>query len=103
MQSRIDRASQFLPFDALKGFHEMLELQEKRSLLEQEKTSQNVESILLSLKKDDKVKVSYYYDLEYLETIGLVKEIDYKRKKLWVSKSEIDFQDIASIERKNNI
>ncbi len=103
MQSRVDRASQFLPFDALKGFHEMLELQEKRNLLEQEKTYQNLENILLSLRKDDKVKVAYYYDLEYLETIGLVKEVNYKKKTLLVSRSEIPFQDIVLIERKNSI
>lgn len=99
MQS--DRAKQFLPFDSLKGFKEMLLLAEKtkekkKDLLEDECDILN--QMLLKLKKNMNVTVGYYYNIEYIKTSGIIKKIDFIYRKIYLLDSIINFDDIIYIE-----
>jgi len=102
MQSDIERARQFLPFDALKGFRESLEKTE--SLLENKKilTSDSEEELnnkFITLDVGNRVLVKYYYQFEYVECYGLVKKIDIIYKNLYLSNSKISFDDIIDIKK----
>ena len=96
-----NRARQFLPFDALTGFREALELQER--LIESRKElmddyKYNLNEKISKIRVGDLVKVKYYYEIEYIETIGKVKRIDNVYKKIYVADSALEFDDIIDIE-----
>lgn len=99
MQSN-DRAKQFLPFDALKGFQEALlqaeqQFEEKRILGED--TCEMLNSQISKLQKGDTVTIRYYYGIEYIETTGVIKKIDFISKKIYLSYTKISFDDIVEI------
>lgn len=101
MQSKLNRAKQFLPFDALTGFKEtILEIQKVRN----EKCYLSFDQIneinykLKSVKLGNKIKVKYYYLLDYIETIGIVKKMDNYKQLLLVGNSIIFYDDILDIE-----
>ena len=101
MLNNIDRAKQFLPFDALKGFREALKQKEKN--IENKKElwefkEDEINENLKMIKKDMLVKVSYYYNLEYIEVVGKIKMIDRTNKKLIILNSIISFDNIFFIE-----
>ena len=100
--SQTDRAKQFMPFDALKGLQNALrmkeyqhERQEKGDLTEE--AIDKMSKILLSLKKEDTVKVKYYEDGHYKEITGKCK-ILYEERKMLFDLKKIDFDDIFEIE-----
>lgn len=100
MQSNVNPASQFMPFDALKGFREALKkvekaVEEKRELSED--VFRELNRKLMSLNVGDNVEIEYYYDLEYIKIKGIVKKIDLNNKILYVGNSKIYFDDIVSI------
>lgn len=102
MQSNLDRARQFLPFDALKGFRESLERTE--FLFENKKTlssdsEEELNNKFLSLDVGNRVFVKYYYQFEYIETYGIIKKIDTIYKNLYLSNSKISFDDIIDIKK----
>ena len=99
MQNR-DRAKIFMPFDALAGFREGLEkackkYNSKKSISEEMESELNEK--LKSLKKGDKVKIIYYYNIDYSEVIGNIKKIDILNKNLTIDSSKIYFDDILDI------
>lgn len=101
MLNNIDRAKQFLPFDALKGFREALKEKEKNIELKKElfdKEIDELNEIIKKLRKDMLVKISYYYNIEYIEIVGKIKMIDIINKKINILNSVINFDDIVSIE-----
>lgn len=96
MPNNIQRAVQFLPFDALPGWKEALyEVEQKMG--QKETTFATVESKLVHLKKGDQIKVYYYNQLAYLELMGTIKKIDFVKKKLYIAQAIIDFEDIDQI------
>lgn len=100
MQSEVDRASQFLSFDALKGFKEAILLKEKKEenkkiLFDDFNDILNLK--LKKIKKGDIIKIKSFYNLEYIETVSEVKEINYSFKYLLLSNSKIYFDDILDI------
>lgn len=102
MQNDLDRARQFLPFDALKGFRESLEKIE--FLVENKKTlscdsEEELNSKFLSLDIGNYVFVKYYYQFEYVEAYGIIKKIDTIYKNLYLSNSKISFDDIIDIKK----
>lgn len=101
MQNNIDRARQFLPFDALKGFREMLLFVEKQKLEKKEFSSDFLNVLnekLNSLKKGMNIKVTYFYELNYIETCGIVKKVDTVNQTLILLNTKINFDDIMDIE-----
>lgn len=101
MQNNINRASQFIPFDALKGFKEALkqvENQAETKKILSEDLFENINIKLKTLKKGDKINIEYYYQTDYINTIDIVKKVDYNFKKIYLFNSIIDFDDIFNIE-----
>lgn len=100
--SRQDRAKQFLPFDALAGFKELLkekeiELEERKELSE-ERFSE-LESEFNRVKIGSLVRIKYYYNKQYINISGKVTGIDYSKKQIKIdSKLEINVFDIYYLE-----
>lgn len=102
MLNDLERARQFLPFDALKGFKESLEKTER--LLENKKTlaidsEEELNNKFLTLSVGSRVLVKFYYQFEYIEAYGTVKKIDTIYKNLYLSNSKISFDDIIDIKK----
>ena len=105
MMRRVDRAKQFLPFDAMKGLYEELREREKkvarverRELDEEESAALN--DALLSLRKNDRAEVIFFKDGFYYCLEGVVSEIDVVQKQIVFGAEKIPFFDLFSIKRK---
>lgn len=101
MQNSDFRAKQFLPFDALKGFREaiktMEEIHESKHDLSIDELNELDKKIEM-IKKNDLIKVKYFYDDQYIETIDTLKKVDTIYKKLILKNNKISFDDIMDIE-----
>lgn len=100
--SRQERAKQFMPFAALKGYPEALQRKEKpripkRELPEEFQTS--LDWKLRQVRKNDRVIVTYYHESEYLELTGRISELDRTTGTLGVDDVRIPFEDLYDIER----
>ena len=103
-ETRLDRAKQFLPFDALDGFRELLkkaevEIEEKRDLSEESLSA--LEKEFNKMEVNSMIKVNYYnYQLKkYVEISGIVTEINRIKKKITIDKERnINISDIQSLE-----
>ncbi len=102
--NRGERAKQFMPFAALKGFEELLAEKEKMivpkiELSEERKAELDV--IMRSIKKNDVITITYYVQNEYLKMRGMVSGIDTNARYLKVVNTKIPFDDIYDITNKN--
>lgn len=96
-----DRAGQFMPFAALKGFYELIKEKERVIIPKHELAEDKAEELsekMKNVKKGIMVKVIYYSDGEYVSTEGIVTKIDITFRKLVIVKTEINFDDIWDIE-----
>ena len=96
-----DRARQFLPFDALKGFKDLIKEVERVKVNKKELTEQNIEKLsktILSLEKGMMVKVIYFEQDEYLKLEGIVSKIDITNRFIMIVKKRISLDDIFEIE-----
>jgi hypothetical protein len=101
MQNNIERAKQFMPFDALKGFREMLHFVEKQKFEKKDFSSDFLTVLdekLNNLKKGMNIKVTYFCDLNYIDTCGIVKSVDVINQSLILLNTKINFDDIMDIE-----
>ena len=100
--NRIARAKQFLPFDALKGLQEALrekeiEYEEKKELSEE--SLDDLQKEFKKKEKGKKVKIRYYINNQYKNSIGIVTNIDYIRKRITININEnINLCDILKID-----
>lgn len=83
--SRQDRAKQFMPFDALKGFREALVEQERivrepKELSEEQNLHLNWR--LDQLREGDEVIIDYFQDKEYKKAVGIFLKSDRIKKSL---------------------
>lgn len=97
---RADRAKQFMPFDALKGFREALEEKErvivpKRELSEEQK--EELDRKLRRIRKRDIITVEYFLCGEYVKVTGMVSGLDETARVLKVVNTKIAFDDISSL------
>ena len=105
MLSKEQRASQFIPFDALKGFQEALRQKEKEFEYTDKKelSEEIVEQIsetLSTIDINDNIKVKYYKNRKYEEAMGKVKEITPIKKRIVLyDDTKIYFTDILEIEK----
>lgn len=99
--SRDDRARQFLPFDALKGFSDAIREKEVEYVEKKELSDEQIEEIcnkINELEKDDKVEIKYYKNKQYKEITGNIQEINYSKKKIILYENiNINFSDIYII------
>ena len=101
MQSNVERAKIFSPFDALKGLQDALRLQEKiaeNKVELGEDRELELNKKISSLVKGDNVTIKYYYGIEYIETSGIVKKVDDVNKNIQLLSTKINFDDILDIE-----
>lgn len=96
-----NRARLFIPFDAVKGYKEALQsmekkLDSKRELFDDWK--EKIDFIIRSLKEGDLVRIIHYYSLEYTDTYGYIRSVDFINKCLLLQDTMIDFENIISID-----
>ena len=100
--NRIDRAKQFLPFDAMKGLAEAIRRQEEiyerveRRELGEEDTAALSEA-LVRVSRGDRVEAVCYREGRYLTRLGVVTQKDEVRRRLSVDGERIDFEDLISL------
>ena len=102
MVNNLERAKQFLPFDAVKGLQEALrekEIEHEERIDLAEEALENLEEEFNKIEIGRKVKVKYYKDGKYVVVEGNVSKINNLKKKLEVDfESKINYSDIAKIE-----
>lgn len=98
---RRNRAKQFMPFEALKGFREALIEKEriivpKRELSEEQKAELDFK--LHQIRKMDIVTTEYYQNGEYVQITGVVSGIDKNSRVLKIVNTKISFDDISNLQ-----
>lgn len=99
--SRSDRAKQFMPFAALRGYDNVVKEKERIVCEKKELTDEQIENlnnIVSVLKKGDVVKIVYYKVDAYVTITGVITSIDTVMRYISVIKTKIDFLDILSID-----
>ena len=103
MLNKQDRARQFLPFDALKGLKEALREKEIEYVEKVELSYESKEILSNKLKlieKSDIINITYYFNRQYKEVKGIVKEISANKQKIILSNDiKINFSDILNINK----
>ena len=101
---RQERAKQFMPFAALKGYEEALREKEKIVVPRIELSEEMKEELDRNLQKVERntmVKVVYFSQGEYLQITGMVSRMDRDAKILKVVGTKILFEDIYRLELVN--
>lgn len=97
---RAQRAKQFMPFAALKGYEEALRTKEKIKVEKKELTEEQEDELnrqLLEIQKRDMVSVVYFEKEEYLKVTGMVSRIDRSAQILQVVNTKIEFRNILTV------
>ena len=98
---REERAKQFMPFAALKGYPEALRKKEKIIVPKielSEDASEELDRKLRQVCKPDIITVVYFNKGEYLKQTGIVSRIDASAQVLKIVNTKIRFDDILNIE-----
>lgn len=102
-QPKVDRARQFMPFAALKGYYDLLRTRERVPEPRHELTEEEalvLSERMLQVRLRTMVTVTHYADGTYQSTCGLLSAIDWAARTLTVVKRVIAFDDIKDIESK---
>ena len=98
--SREERAKQFMPFAALQGYPEALQKKEKIVVPKVELSEdyqEELNRILLQVKVNDMITVTYFQKDEYLKVTGMVSKIDKSARFLQIVHTKIPLDDIYQI------
>lgn len=95
---KLDRAKQFMPFAALRGYYDLIRQcerikEDKKELSDSE--AEILSSKLSQIKKGMIINVIYYNIDAYDELTGMVSDISEKDMK--VIKTKIDFNDVLNV------
>lgn len=101
----LNRAAQFLPFDALRGLGEELQSRiDRRNRVERRELSEEdedkISATLFSLNVGDVAKLLFFDDGCYIEAEGIIDNVDALRKTLTIGEKKIRYENIARIEVK---
>ncbi len=102
--SREDRAKQFMPFAALKGYPEALRQKEKIVVPRMEITEDYAEELdrkLQDIRVNDEVTVIYFQKDEYLKLTGIVSKIEKDNRSIKIVNTKIAFSDLYDIRKQN--
>lgn len=94
------RAKQFAPFAALKGFEEAIMDKEKIILPMPELSEDMAEYLNLTinqLETGKKIAVTFFSNGEYINYIGSVTKIDFDNRLLLINNTSVFFDDIIDI------
>ncbi len=95
-----ERAKQFAPFAALKGFEEALRKKEKIVVPKAELSVDKQEIMNLTLQqieKGDIVTCVYYFDEEYIEFTGVLVKVDIDERYIQIVNNKIPLDDLRDI------
>ncbi|MGM9874286.1 MAG: hypothetical protein ACI31G_05255 [Bacilli bacterium] len=105
-----DRAAQFMPFDALTGYKDLIseeEISSKEKIITLEDKNVELERKLQFLyhSKDEhiKVKIVYYYQnieskkFDYVTKTGYISSFSSDKKSIYLNKTKINIKDIYDI------
>lgn len=98
--SKQDRAKQFLPFNSLRGYYELIAEKEKEVIPKRDLSENDIEELSNKLKMIEKnmmIKLKYYDIDRYVDVEGIVTKIDYENNYLVIVKTKISFSDISNI------
>lgn len=98
--SREERAKQFMPFAALKGYPDALKKKEKIVVQRVELSEEYQDELNLKLRqvhKQDIIAVVYFCKNEYIKLTGMVSRIDVSSRILKIVNIKIDFDDLYDI------
>ena len=98
--SREERAKQFLPFAALKGYPAALRRKEKIVVPKVEFSEDYQERLdrrLRQIRVQDVVTAGYFREGEYLKVTGMVSRIDRPARELKIVKTKIPFDDLYDV------
>ena len=100
-----DRARQFMPFAALRGFTELIREQEtvpepKKRL--SEAAAERLDRMLRSVRRGMMVTVTYHNGTAYQTLTGMVSQVDAEGRKLRVIKTDIPFDAVSEIKIVDN-
>ena len=101
--SRAERAKQFMPFAALRGYGAEIKDKEKVVSVKKELTEEQAEELshtVVGLKKGDVIKIVYYASDGYVEKTGAVSLIDFAMGIIRVVKTVIPFSDVYRVEKR---
>ena len=96
-----NRAKQFAPFAALKGFEEAIKAKETVYISKKDITKECEEEInekLCILKNSDMVSITFYTINAYQQITGMVGEINAKAQYIKVVETKIPFKQIVRID-----
>ncbi len=99
--SKEERAKQFMPFAALKGFEEAIAEKEKPIICKieiSEDMKEELDRKMKELVQGDIITIVYYNKGEYLKKTGMISKIDTSARYIKIINTKIDFMDIYSIE-----
>ena len=95
-----NRAKQFVPFAALKGYEEALRAKEKivveKIELSEEKKAE-LDYRIQQIQKNDMVTVVYFLKDEYIKIEGMVSRLDKDARVLKIVNTKIPFEDIYEL------
>ena len=84
---RANRAAQFMPFAALRGYYELIRKQELA-----------LSQVMLRVRRGQMVRVVYYDEDAYVTLTGCVARVDIVERELMVVKTKIPLDSIRSLE-----
>ena len=97
---RLDRAKQFMPFDALKGFREALLEKEKivdsKVVLSEEQTN-DLNDVISSIDIGSVIVVTFYCNNKYIDKIFTIKKLSINKNKIVLNDYKILLSDIKNI------
>lgn len=102
--NNIDRAKQFLAFEALKGLDDALKEKEKIFVEKKIISKDDLDNLsykISQLKKGMMIELIYYENHEYLKIAGIITKLDYIYKTIMIMDKKIYFADIISIQGDN--
>lgn len=97
---RADRAKQFLPFSALKGYEEAIAERTKTKVervLLGEDAQAELDRRLRALRIGDSVTALYYRDGEYVEATGRLSGIDRNERLLLIGEERVPVDELRDI------
>jgi hypothetical protein len=97
-----DRAKQFLPYAALRGFEELIENEERTVTPRRELAEDEIESLsrtMSNICRGDRVAVTFYAVDTYFTARGTVSELDSVFRTITVGGRCVSFDDVYGIER----
>lgn len=100
--SKVNRAAQFTPFDALKGLQEALRArEEKYSRVEKREISEDriaeISYALSKIEKGANVKITFFFNGHYVDYNGEISDKNVVLKYLVINETKVFFDDIYEL------